>query len=76
LVTACIKCQIHLRCAMQDQLLSDEIAIEIKDLATLVAEALADGSKELEVGSMDARSTASMNLCTSEIEQDVGSIQL
>jgi Fe-S oxidoreductase len=76
LVTACIKCQIHLRCAMQDQLLSDEIAIEIKDLATLVAEALEDGSKELEVGSMDARSTASKNLCTSEIEQDVGSIQL
>jgi heterodisulfide reductase subunit D len=46
LVTACIKCQIHLRCAKQDQLLSDEIAIEIKDLATLVAEALEDGSKE------------------------------
>jgi heterodisulfide reductase subunit D len=46
LVTACIKCQIHLRCAMQDQLLSDEIAIEIKDLATLVAEALVDGCKE------------------------------
>jgi Fe-S oxidoreductase len=40
LVTACIKCQIHLRCAMQDQLLGEEIAIEIKDLATLVAEAL------------------------------------
>jgi Fe-S oxidoreductase len=40
LVTACIKCQIHLKCAMQDQLLGDEITIEIKDLATLVAEAL------------------------------------
>jgi heterodisulfide reductase subunit D len=40
LVTACIKCQIHLKCAMQDQLLGEEIAIEIKDLATLVAEAL------------------------------------
>jgi Fe-S oxidoreductase len=38
--------QVHLRCAMQDQLLSDEIAIEIKDLATLVAEALVDGNKE------------------------------
>ena len=31
---------------MQDQLLGDEIAIEIKDLATLVAEALENGSKE------------------------------
>jgi Fe-S oxidoreductase len=44
LVTACIKCQIHLKCAMQDQLLGDEIAIEIMDLATLVATALEDGS--------------------------------
>jgi Fe-S oxidoreductase len=44
LVTACIKCQIHLKCAMQDQLLGDEIAIEIVDLATLVATALEDGS--------------------------------
>ncbi|MGD9099530.1 MAG: (Fe-S)-binding protein [Anaerolineae bacterium] len=43
LVTACIKCQIHLKCAMQDQQLGDEIAIEIKDLATLVAEALESG---------------------------------
>ena len=42
LVTACIKCQIHFKCALQDQLLGDEIAIEIKDLATLVAEALDD----------------------------------
>jgi Fe-S oxidoreductase len=42
LVTACIKCQIHLRCAMQDQLLGDEIAIKIKDLAAVVAEALGD----------------------------------
>jgi Fe-S oxidoreductase len=40
LVTACVKCQIHFRCAMQDQQLGAEIAIEIKDLAVLVAEAL------------------------------------
>ncbi len=45
LVTACIKCQIHFKCAMQDQLLSDEMAIEIKDLATLVAERL-EGREE------------------------------
>jgi Fe-S oxidoreductase len=43
LVTACIKCQIHFKCAMQDQLLADDIAIEIKDLAVLAAEALIDG---------------------------------
>jgi len=42
LVTACIKCQIHFKCAMQDQLLGDEISIEIKDLATLMAESLED----------------------------------
>jgi heterodisulfide reductase subunit D len=40
LVTACIKCQIHFKCAMQDQGLADEIAIETKDLASLVAEML------------------------------------
>jgi heterodisulfide reductase subunit D len=44
LVTACIKCQIHFRCAMEDYHLGDEIGIEIKDLATLVAERL-EGEK-------------------------------
>jgi Fe-S oxidoreductase len=43
LVTACLKCQIHFNCALQDSQLGDEIAIEIKDLATLVAEALESG---------------------------------
>lgn len=46
LITACIKCQIHFRCGMQDQLLGEEITIEIKDLATLVAEALDDSEQE------------------------------
>jgi Fe-S oxidoreductase len=45
LVTACIKCQIHFKCAMQDQLLADEIAIEITDLATLVAERLENSTE-------------------------------
>jgi heterodisulfide reductase subunit D len=45
LVTACIKCQIHFKCALQDQQLWDEIAIEIVDLATLVAERLAEGTE-------------------------------
>jgi Fe-S oxidoreductase len=40
LVTACLKCQIHFRCAMQDRQFSRDMAIEIKDLAVLVAEAL------------------------------------
>jgi Fe-S oxidoreductase len=43
LVTACIKCQIHFKCAMQDQRLEEEIGMEIKDLAVLAAEALIDG---------------------------------
>jgi len=40
LVTACVKCQIHFRCAQQDPSLAGEIGIEVRDLATLVAEAL------------------------------------
>ncbi|OQY47962.1 MAG: hypothetical protein B6242_03750 [Anaerolineaceae bacterium 4572_78] len=40
LITACIKCQIHLRCAMQDKQLGDDIAIEIKDMAVIAAEAM------------------------------------
>jgi len=40
LVTACVKCQIHFKCAQQDPAMADEMAIEVRDLATLVAEAL------------------------------------
>jgi Fe-S oxidoreductase len=40
LVTACLKCQIHFRCAMQDRHFGRELDLEIKDLAVLVAEAL------------------------------------
>ena len=43
LVTACAKCQIHLRCAQADTQLGEELAIEIKDLTTLLAEAIAGG---------------------------------
>jgi heterodisulfide reductase subunit D len=38
LVTACPKCQIHFKCAMDDVGAGEEIGIEIKDLATLVDE--------------------------------------
>jgi heterodisulfide reductase subunit D len=37
MVTACLKCQIHFRCALMDEQLKDEIGIEMVDLATLVA---------------------------------------
>jgi len=40
MVTACPKCQIHFRCAMKDPHLGDEITIEMKDLAELLADAL------------------------------------
>jgi Fe-S oxidoreductase len=41
LVTACPKCQIHLRCAMRDPNIGDEIAIDMKDISEVIAEALA-----------------------------------
>jgi len=37
MVTACLKCQIHFRCALMDEQLKEEIGIEMVDLATLVA---------------------------------------
>jgi heterodisulfide reductase subunit D len=40
LVTACVKCQIHFKCAQDDPALREEIGIEVRDLATLVAERL------------------------------------
>jgi heterodisulfide reductase subunit D len=40
LVTACAKCQIHFRCAQQDSLIEEEIAIQVRDWTTLVAERL------------------------------------
>jgi heterodisulfide reductase subunit D len=40
LVTACAKCQIHFRCAQDDPRLDDELRIEIRDLTTLVADAI------------------------------------
>ncbi len=37
MVTACLKCQIHFKCALMDQPLKQAIGIEMVDLATLVA---------------------------------------
>jgi Fe-S oxidoreductase len=41
LVTACLKCQIHFKCAQDDPMRGEEIDIEIRDLTTLAAERLA-----------------------------------
>ncbi len=40
LVTSCAKCQIHFKCAQNDARLPDDLRIEIRDLVTLVADAL------------------------------------
>ncbi|MBM4464416.1 MAG: (Fe-S)-binding protein [Chloroflexi bacterium] len=40
LITACAKCQIHFKCAMDDVRLGEEVGMEIRDLVTLVDEAL------------------------------------
>ena len=40
LVTACVKCQIHFKCAQDDPLLRDQIGIPGRDWATVVAERL------------------------------------
>jgi Fe-S oxidoreductase len=38
LVTTCLKCQIHFKCAQNDPILKDQIDIPIQDLTTLVAD--------------------------------------
>jgi Fe-S oxidoreductase/coenzyme F420-reducing hydrogenase delta subunit len=40
LVTACPKCQIHLRCAMEDPFLGEEIKMEIMDLTSVIAKTI------------------------------------
>ena len=40
LVTACPKCQIHFRCAQKDPNLGQDIAIEMRDVAQVLADAL------------------------------------
>ncbi|UCG06293.1 MAG: (Fe-S)-binding protein [Desulfobacterales bacterium] len=40
LVTACLKCQIHFRCARSDPMLQDANDFEIQDLTTLIANQL------------------------------------
>jgi Fe-S oxidoreductase len=40
MITSCAKCKIHFTCAMKDENLNNEVNIEIKDLAEVVAENL------------------------------------
>ena len=40
MVTSCPKCQIHLRCAMEDPFLGDELKIEVKDLTSVMAKTI------------------------------------
>ena len=40
MITSCAKCKIHFTCAMKDENLNNEVSIEIKDLAEVVAENL------------------------------------
>ncbi|MDI6797608.1 MAG: hydrogenase iron-sulfur subunit [Desulfatibacillaceae bacterium] len=40
LVTACPKCQIHLRCAGKDPFVGDEIAMETADLVSILADSI------------------------------------
>jgi heterodisulfide reductase subunit D len=40
LVTACPKCQIHLRCAMEDPFLGEELNIEMIDLTGIIAKTI------------------------------------
>lgn len=37
LITACPKCQIHLQCAMEDPFIEEELAMEMRDLTSVIA---------------------------------------
>ena len=40
MITSCVKCQIHFKCAQQDSDLGKDIAIKIRDLTTVLADGL------------------------------------
>ena len=40
LVTACPKCQIHLRCAMEDPFLGDKLEMDVMDLTSVLADTI------------------------------------
>jgi Fe-S oxidoreductase len=38
MITACPKCQIHLKCAQRDPIREDDLSMPIRDITTLLAE--------------------------------------
>ena len=40
MITACVKCQIHFRCAQEDPQLADHLDLKIQDVTTLIADHL------------------------------------
>jgi Fe-S oxidoreductase len=40
MITACPKCQVHLRCAMEDAMHGDELRMEIMDLTSVIAQTI------------------------------------
>lgn len=46
LATACPKCQIHLKCAMKDPNLKEDIEIELRDVVELIDESVGAGASE------------------------------
>jgi len=40
LATACPKCQMHFKCALDDPDVAGDIHLEVRDLATLIAESI------------------------------------
>ena len=40
MITSCVKCQIHFKCAQNDPLLGNDLVIEIQDLTTIIANGL------------------------------------
>ena len=40
MLTSCPKCQVHLSCAMRDPVLGDELAVELADLTSVVADTI------------------------------------
>jgi hypothetical protein len=40
MVTSCPKCQLHLRCSMEDPFLGDDLKIEMMDLTSVIAKTI------------------------------------
>ncbi len=40
MVTACPKCQLHLKCAMEDPFRREQLEIELMDLTSIIAQTI------------------------------------